>query len=315
MYRRMLLAVAAMVAAAAPAQAETWRHARSSIALELPASLRVGQERQLRQDGTDTIVQLGSGDEPVTFYVYRAAYPSPALWFERARHALNANLAATGQAVTPRPFTLAGAAAPNGLREEIELPGQSGFRSTAIAIAAHGEWLIKVRISSRSRNRAEIARLMDEVLAGVRVQGVAVALPLTVPGACGDRARFTGRPSGATDAAGRARLQAATQRLEAQARGRGGLVAEPAAWCRAASAIPGNLISLYRRRDGSEWVALLGDAAAAISAVGAAGAGAGVYGSTTSGNQLLFLYDGIPTPEEEIARGVEQTMRIGRPGT
>src|SRR5687767_7009028 len=86
----------AQPSAATSQAAGAWLHQGSGITF--PArigDMQRGAQRDLSNGGEyDVILQYGSGTEPVTLYIYRSAYPNPALWYERTRRAMNANVAA-----------------------------------------------------------------------------------------------------------------------------------------------------------------------------------------------------------------------------
>ena len=179
-------AVQAQTAAPAGQTEEAWHHRGSGITV--PATIdgmRRGEQRDLSRGGEfDVTTQFGTSDEPVTVYIYRSAYPNVALWFERTRRAMNENLRSQEIDAAPRSFALAGGA-PNGLREEFELPAGGRFRSTAVAMAQTGEWIVKVRITSRSLDRAAIAARMDALLAAMRLpDGRPEPHPLLLPPPC-----------------------------------------------------------------------------------------------------------------------------------
>jgi hypothetical protein len=286
-----------------PAFAQMWRHQQSGIAIrELPEGLRLGQVRQLATDGSDVVVTLGREGDAVTLFIYRAAYPNPALWFERARSALNRSLLVTAGRVDARPFTLGPAAAPNGLREEIDLPAGARAKSTAVAIAQHGEWLVKLRITSLSDNGQRLRERMDELIAALAVPPQAQApLPLRVPSACSNTPALAGRPIESPDPARLRPARETAQAVAREARARGGPAAAPGQWCRATTTLPPDLVSVFRRLDGKGWVVLFGDSGQAVSGQQHAGApGAAVYGSMPSGTVLAAIYDSLPAPEAAV---------------
>ena len=124
--------------------------------------MRVGEETEFGGAGRyDVVVQLGEATEPATLYVYRSAYPNPALWFDRVRTAMNRNVNAGGVQAEPRAITLGGAPAANGLREEFDLPAGGQWRATAVAIVQAGEWIVKARITSATLDRAGVGARMD----------------------------------------------------------------------------------------------------------------------------------------------------------
>lgn len=304
---RAIWMVAALWAALAPgaAQAERWRHRQSEIEIpDLPGGFDRGREIDNRRDGSDVIVQLGSDNEPVTLYVYRAAFPNPALWFERVRHAVNVNVDAKGTNVEPRVFTLGDSPAPNGLREEIALPPSANYRTSAVAIAQYGEWLVKVRITSRSLGVEQVRARMDRLLAAIRLPGpVPTPARLVIPGLCPASPRrleaLPLRDSGlAAQAAGGLRA------VDELARGRGGLAVDADAWCRVTDlGLPSQYATLYRRRDDEAWVALFSDSGIAVVGIPIDlpdAAGGGSFVATSSMTGLVEIFNRMPAPELAI---------------
>lgn len=298
---RIAAAFAIVLCMAAPATAQ-WRHAASGVSVpETVGDLRKGAERENAADGSDSWVQYGADDEPVTLYVYRASYPNPALWFDRTLMAMRANVGAF-DAATPRPFTLGAATAPNGLRAELAVSG-GRWKSTAVAIAQHGEWLIKARVTSATLDPAGAARRLDTLLAALAFAPGqrTTTLPLVSPVACTGEARLTGKPTSSDTL----RAAGAVMGIVSFGASRGmgtGPAAEPAKWCR--QPLQGALAdaaSLYRRLDGKAWTVLLGDAGIAASAYDFSelgqGTGAGVYFTRTGPAMLAETYDGLPPVE------------------
>lgn len=314
MFRSMTMAALLVFAGPALAQ-DAWRHAQSGIIVPgTVGEMRRGEPRDLSDGaGLDVMSQYGTESEPVTLYIYRSAYPNPALWFERTRLAMNTNVGAEGTEAAPRPFTLGSGTAPNGLREEIELPAGGRFRTTAVAIAQLDEWIVKARITSSSLDRAGIAARMDALLAALSLPARRNAPhPLRVPGPCTDSATPSGRPaSGDRDTVLAAAMATGMTEL-AEARGFGGLAAEPDAWCRETGRLPDRIGSAYRRRDGGAWVALVGDSGMAVSGRGLApiGAGAAAFTSTARSTRVAEIYDALP--DLVAAINVAAPVLIGR---
>ena len=323
------LIAASAFATPAAAQGNRWRHQDSGISL--PRSIG-GMNLSREQDasgggGHDVILRYAQGEDPITVSVYRASYPNAAIWFERVRIAMNMLAGAAGQAANPRTFTLGGGQAPNGLREEIALPAGG---ATGVAIAQAGEWLVKVRITSSTLSSAALAERMDRIIAAVQfARPVPAPHPLVVPGPCGDGTPMRGRRIGNVDTQMHARASVFGLVAFGEARGMRGLAAEPAAWCRITnSAVPAQYGSIYRRRDGDGWVALLGDAgrSAAAGPIDLPGeARAGLYVNAPASTQVVAVYDGMPDPGEAVpvalpvvldqARGIAEigTERSARP--
>lgn len=310
MIRTWLALAFAAAFSAAPAQAQSmWSHRDSGISLPRSiGQMRLGEERDASRGGNfDVILQYGYAGTPVTVYVYRSAYPNPALWYERTRLAMNEHVGSGNRDAAPRSFTLGGAPSPNGLREEIQLdPGHS----TAIAMAQIGQWMVKVRITSSTLDRAGIAQEMDRLLAAMQFANPTPApLPLVVPSPCESDVAMAGRPisgSGSDEAV----AEAAAFGIIAygEARGIDGLAAHPEQWCRVtATELPASLGSLYRRRVGSGWVALLGDsgiAAAGVPIDAPGRAQAALYASTPRSTQAVAVYDAIPDPDQAIVLAI-----------
>lgn len=301
---RYWLALTVAFVLPAPAAAQAWRHQQSGISVAtVPDGLRVGRATDNRRDGSDVFIQLGSDDEPVTLYVYRSAYPGAAIWFERTRLAMRTNVGASTSNVAPRSFTLGAATAPNGLREEIDIPEGGRWRATAVAIVQYGEWMVKARLTSRGANAETLRRRMDALLAALRFPATAPAAhPLIVPSACGDANAMRGRGrnrSGEDAVMGGIFLVG----LHAEARGREGLVANPAAWCRDTSGHPAELVSLYRRRDGGAWVALISDSGVAAGAE-AIDDKAMAFAATPSATIFMQMFSGVPAPDPVIEASI-----------
>lgn len=292
------------LAAPASAQRGDWRHEGSGISLPRQiGEMRMGQVQGASGGGNfDVILQYGDGQTPVTLYVYRSAYPNAALWFERTRLAMNQHVGAGARDAAPRSFTLGGAPSPNGLREEIALPGN---RATAVAIAQIGEWVVKARITSSRLDAAAVAQRMDQLLGALRfARPITRAAPLQVPQPCGEMPRMEGRRLDPN--AGNALAEGTVMGIVAygQARGHTGLAAEPAAWCRDTSTqVPVQFGTVYRERDGTGWVALLGDsgrAAAAFRFDLPGSTRAGGYVSTPASTQVAAVYEGLPHPDAAL---------------
>jgi len=305
-FAALCLALAAQVQPAA-AQ-ELWSHQQSGISLPRTiGDMTLREERDISGGGNfDVALQYGDTATPVTLYVYRSAYPNAALWFERTRLAMNEHVGSGNREAAPRSFTLGGASAPNGLREEIELEGN---RSTAVALAQIGQWMMKVRITSTRLNRAEVGEAMDRILAAARFANTPAAPhPLVVPGPCGDEMRMTGARIANVEGEPHAGAAVFGIIAYANARGAQGLAAEPDQWCRVTgSQLPVRFGSLYRRRDGAGWVALVGDSGRAIAAVPfdvPGEARAAVYASTPTSTQAVAVYRAMPDPDEGIVTAI-----------
>jgi hypothetical protein len=310
MIRKLFGLALAALAFAAPAGAqELWRHDGSgvSIARQIGAMRLRDESDNSAAARTDMFLQFGTSDQTtVTFYVYRPPYPNVALWFERTRISMATFVGSGDVPAAPRSFTLTGARAPNGLREELEVrqANMMSARATAVAMAQVGEWIVKVRVSSRVLDRAGVAAVVDEILAAVRVEPrQGAVLPLRIPGPCPDSNRMTAAALGSVEANAVAAAADRGRAVEAEMRGRGGLAANPQDWCCELTEPPPQYGSVYRRRVGTGWVALLGDSAYAVSAEWLRLPGtvnAAVFAGTSASAHVATLYDGLPHPDPAI---------------
>lgn len=172
----ILAACAGMAAQGASAQGEPrvlsadsaapWTHELSGIAL--PASAAGLVRAEIRDYGAGELDVYAHYTDPkrdmfAFVNVYRSGLPDVAIWFDRAAWAMrSAPSHGLESAVLPdpTPFARPGAAAPGGLRLAMDTPGP-GFRSMAIAVAPLGNWLVKIRMSSRGLDRAALDAKLD----------------------------------------------------------------------------------------------------------------------------------------------------------
>ena len=90
-------------------------------------------------------------------YLFHAASPDVALWFDRAAYALE-NRAGYGGATAAGPvtaFALPGGSATAGLRA-IYAPNKGPYKSTGLAAMPLGDWLVTVRLSSTTLGPAQL---------------------------------------------------------------------------------------------------------------------------------------------------------------
>jgi hypothetical protein len=105
----------------------------------------------------------------VLVYIYKPGISDVAIWFDRAALAMRTSPGHGLEGVTlpaPVPFARPGAPTAAGLRLVMDVPGP-GFKSTALAIAPVGEWLVKVHMGSRSLDRAALEAKLDAIMAAL----------------------------------------------------------------------------------------------------------------------------------------------------
>jgi hypothetical protein len=146
-----------------------WTHKVTKMILPATAAgLTRGEIEDLTADERDLIAQYRDpgGDLVASVYIYQPGVADVAIWFDRAVWAIQATprYGLNGGAVpSPSPFARPGAGAPSGLRLSLDLPGPE-LKSTAVAIAPLGEFLVKIRLSSHSLDGAALDAKMGAVM-------------------------------------------------------------------------------------------------------------------------------------------------------
>jgi hypothetical protein len=154
---------------------KAWQHQPTKI--ELPASI-AGIERSRIIDTTrdewDVFANYQStdGNDFISLYVFESQLPDARISFEQSVKAITSRPAQDLENFgTIQDFTPPIIFSPNenepkaGVRQTFALTGAS-MRSTAIAVFPYaGNWLIKVRISSRNRSAEAMDALLSQVLA------------------------------------------------------------------------------------------------------------------------------------------------------
>ncbi len=145
-----------------------WQHDWTSMTF--PAQLG-GFERsaisQLEERQTNVAAQYAepSSGSILTLYIYRPGNPSAAIWFDRALVAIGiAEEYGTVDLEEMKigTFVPAGGTSASGQFGVLEVDGN--FRSTGVALYRAGEWLVKLRISSRRLTVAQMDALLKETL-------------------------------------------------------------------------------------------------------------------------------------------------------
>jgi hypothetical protein len=201
--RPLLIMGLALVAQAASAQQQPrlvtasasapWKHGLTNLVLPAEAAGLVrGEIRDSTAGELDVFTPYvdPARETLAMVYVYRTGVPDVAIWFDRAAWGMRS---APGHGLNdaavppPSPFARPGASAPSGLRLAMDVPGP-GFKSTALAIAPLGSWLVKVQMSSMRLSGAELDAKLDAVLAALgwpaeigTPRAAAAILPCTGP--------------------------------------------------------------------------------------------------------------------------------------
>ncbi|PCD02916.1 hypothetical protein COC42_00250 [Sphingomonas spermidinifaciens] len=299
---------AALVAVPATAKAD-WVH--KPTGLRVPDAIgddfRKGETRDASDGKQANIwVQYGTDEDAATLYVYRSAYPDAGLWFHRTEAAMRGNVGLSGDLPPPWEVTLFGAAAPNGLRQVYTLDGRTkGFRSTALLIVNHGEWLIKVRLSSRSLDAQALDGRLDRFVAAMRL-GKADDNPLAHIAECEGAAPPATISTPVTDTAEQMRTLVEGGALaQMAARGASGPAKDDSGWCRVRDDRLAPIATVFRERDGANWVMLIGDSGIAAATrptlIDTKPKLSGLFLQTHDQTALIEAYDRPPAPEAAIS--------------
>jgi len=302
-------AIAQEAPASPPANIEHWHGAFDTIALPRTISgYDLVEERPLVDDGTDTILQYrseGSADA-VTFYVYRASEPNPMLWFRQAMMGIaqRPNVSGLVPAQNMQMLSIAGSPSPNAVSQSMRL-NFDAFRTAGLTIVQLGEWIVKIRVSSPSENPETMIALLSELAAAIAYEGEPfIAHPLAYPETCDGIENFNGSP-----------LPVAEEQLAvivteglieyANARGGGGIAADPSAYCDMTPDEMRAFASLFRERNSEAggWTMLIGDAGWSLVTrplETTENGEFGLYANRPNGTFAIGLFDTAPAPGAAI---------------
>lgn len=257
-----LLAIAAAVTLAAPAAAQTkpaaleadaakpFKHANSGMTLPLALiGLPRGPGNEYAKPELDLSFRHTAPDdsEEITVYVYRASAGAPAIWFDAASRSIEQRQAfgRKTRLDIPFAFTPPGQSVASGFKAAWTL-SDAPYRSTALALIPMGEWLVKLRYSSKTR---EAASLMTRLEAAIPELGWPAAIP-AAPAAglvaeCAAALKLDGASKAAKTDGAAALLDAMTASMEGDESAKDNKpAAAPVSWCRdSAIAAP---VPIYR---------------------------------------------------------------------
>jgi hypothetical protein len=190
--RKIGLALGLALCVAIPATAKrtldvlpsvVWHHAQTG--LTLPPYLGALPRNELGDYGTeeaDLFAQYRLDDgTAATIYVFHPGLDSVPVWFDRVEAAVRArtDFGKFGE-MQPRAFAVPPGAVMAGLRATIALTGGDA-RSTALAVAPVGDWLVVVRLSSPKLEAAALDGEMTAILDGIGWPPDKPGAPVAVP--------------------------------------------------------------------------------------------------------------------------------------
>lgn len=191
--RAMLALLAPVIALATPAIARDlavpankgWQHAGSRVILR---STLVGLPRTSLADAGNAEWDVSAQFEDTgaansaTVYVFHPAAMNVALWFDRARTAIEQRDTFGGitPLSTPVAFTAPRASTASALRQ-VFATGKGPYRSTGLAVVPVGEWLVVVRLSSKTLDPAALDTRLTDAVAAVGWPVEEKAAPVAVP--------------------------------------------------------------------------------------------------------------------------------------
>lgn len=272
------------------------------------------------------------GGETISVYLFRATHPNAALWFERAEAILQEmwktrGLGAGGET---QKVQVAGAATPNGLVRVFTVSGQT--KTTALAVAQVGGWMVKVRSSSRTLDPAEQVQRMERILAAFGPTGAGETIhPLQLPEPCPDmgaKSRFDAllnsemipAPSAETILAAGPIVAAAAWNMSV---GKTGLAAAPHQYCHAPLEVAGVGGALYRPKEAGaqDWTVLLADSGTSISGLetivlnGKETSSGGVVTANSHDKARAILFaKAVPPPEVAFPVAARMLMEGNKEG-
>jgi hypothetical protein len=174
---------AAMLAATGPAMAQEVQIAANKDFVHQTSNIRfkpkVGKFKRYRVVRFDSDNDVAANYERAsdgtfaTIYVTRVSTPDPYLWFHRVLGIIVQREGFTPMmmaGVQPEFFTAPGFDRPSGVQVSYAARGGQ-IRSSALAMMAYGDMMVKVRVSSPTLDRVELMPVMEQFIAGFAMPG------------------------------------------------------------------------------------------------------------------------------------------------
>lgn len=160
---------------------QDWQHRWTSM--QFPARIdEFEREKVFEFEDRETNVSANYWDEKtetiLSIYIYRPGNPEVAIWFDRALYSIGARDVLGTVDIDDMKvgnFVPSGGTVAAGQYAVIRVDGN--FRSTAVSLYRAGEWLVKLRISSRRLSVSKMDALVRKTLSGMPpLDGVASEL-------------------------------------------------------------------------------------------------------------------------------------------
>jgi hypothetical protein len=164
-----------------------WQHAETGLVLMATVD---GLTRSSLSDSTTTEHDVSAQfDDPAkslftTLYLFHPAADDVPMWFDRSRTALEDRTLfqhASPASADPVAFAGPGSTTTSALRQAYSVLG-SDFRSTALAVLPLGEWLVAIRMSTKTMNADALDARLTHFIDALRWPTTGVeAAPAAVP--------------------------------------------------------------------------------------------------------------------------------------
>ncbi|HEV2044362.1 MAG TPA: hypothetical protein VGR05_06750 [Sphingomicrobium sp.] len=148
-----------------------WQHARTGIILM--SKLGEFQRNELRDNGTSELdvaatYYAGSDADTATIYLFRPGITSLPMWFDRSHYAMmvNPQIQVAAPLGPIARVALPGSSVGSGLRMTYALRGDKG--ATGLAMVPYGDWLLAVRVTSRTKPAADVDSALLTLIAKIR---------------------------------------------------------------------------------------------------------------------------------------------------
>lgn len=149
------------------AEGESWLHSHSGISVPATlAGLPRTQAIAFSPDALNSGMQFDKDGEILSVYVYRNTSGGVPVWFEQARYGItNRDIYKGAKPIgTTYAFALPGREQATALKAVYALPEGGPYQSTGLALFSLGEWYVKLRATSETRDVAQLETWMSQAI-------------------------------------------------------------------------------------------------------------------------------------------------------